>query len=64
MTKGTLGILLAGFYAGYLGKQETLDLVQKLVNNSIRLSAYVIHSIKTELDQYDFSLRKRTGNGE
>jgi predicted nucleic acid-binding protein len=50
--KGTLGILVAGFYAGYLAKQETLDLVQQLVNNGIRLSAYVIHSIKTELDKY------------
>lgn len=50
--KGTLGILLAGFYAGYLTKQETLDLVQQLVNHGIRLSAYVINSIKTELDKY------------
>lgn len=50
--KGTLGILLASFYAGYLSKQETLDLTQQLVNHGIRLSAYVLNSIKSELDQY------------
>jgi predicted nucleic acid-binding protein len=50
--KGTLGILLAGFYAGYLSKQETLKLTQQLVNHGIRLSAYVIDAIKSELDNY------------
>ena len=50
--KGTLGILLAGFYAGYISKQETLDLTQQLVNNGIRLSSYVINLIKIELDKY------------
>ena len=50
--KGTLGILLAGFYAGYLSKQETLDLSQQLVNHGIRLSAYVLNLIQIELDKY------------
>jgi predicted nucleic acid-binding protein len=50
--KGTLGILLSGFYAGYLSKQETLNLSQQLVNHGIRLSPYVINSLKIELDNY------------
>lgn len=50
--KGTLGILLTGFYIGYLEKQETLDLVKQLVNNGIRLSPNVIDSIKEELDKF------------
>lgn len=50
--KGTLGILLSGFYTGYFSKQEILDLCQKLVNNGIRLSPRVIDSIKTELDNH------------
>lgn len=50
--KGTLGILLASFYAGYLSKQETLDLVQQLVNHGIHLSTYIINLIKTELYKY------------
>jgi predicted nucleic acid-binding protein len=49
--KGTLGILLTGFYSGYLSKQETLNLVQNLVDNGIRLSPRVINSIKAELDK-------------
>lgn len=48
--KGTLGILLAGFYSGYLAKQEILDLCQKLVDNGIRLSPRIIDLIKAELD--------------
>ena len=48
--KGTVGILLAGFHAGYLSKQETLDSLQQLVNNGIRLSSKIINWVKTELD--------------
>ena len=48
--KGTVGILLAGFHAGYLSKQETLDSLQKLVNNGIRLSSQIINWVTTELD--------------
>ena len=48
--KGTVGILLAGFYAGYLSQKETLDSLQELVNNGIRLSPQIINWVKTELD--------------
>ncbi len=48
--KGTLGILLAGFHAGYLSQEETLDSVQQLVNNGFRLSSQIINWVKTELD--------------
>ncbi len=48
--KGTVGILLAGFHAGYLSQQETLDSLQQLVNNGIRLSSQIINWVKTELD--------------
>lgn len=48
--KGTLGILLTGFYSGYLEKQEILNLCQKLVDNGIRLSPRIIDLIKAELD--------------
>jgi predicted nucleic acid-binding protein len=48
--KGTLGILLAGFQAGYLSQEETLDSLQQLVNNGIRLSSQIINWVKTELD--------------
>ncbi len=49
--KGTLGILLTGFYSGYLSKQETLNSVQNLVDNGIRLSPRVLDSITAELDK-------------
>ena len=48
--KGTVGILLAGFHAGYLSQEETLDSLQQLVNNGIRLSSQIINWVKTELD--------------
>lgn len=49
--KGTLGILLAGFYADYFSKQEILSFIQNLVDNGIRLSPRLITSIIAELDQ-------------
>ena len=49
--KGTLGILLTGFYSGYFAKEETLNLCQKLVDNGIRLSPRIIDLIKAELDK-------------
>jgi predicted nucleic acid-binding protein len=48
--KGTLGILLVGFYAGYLSKQEILDLSQQLVDYGIRISSPILNWLKTELD--------------
>ncbi len=48
--KGTVGVLLAGFHAGYLSQEETLDSLQQLVNNGIRLSSQIINWVKTELD--------------
>ena len=48
--KGTVGILLASFYAGYISKQETIDSLQQLVNNGIRLSSQIIDWVKIELD--------------
>jgi predicted nucleic acid-binding protein len=48
--KGTLGILLVSFHAGYLSKQEILDLSQQLINHGIRISSPIINWLKTELD--------------
>ena len=48
--KGTLGIILVSFHAGYLSKQEILDLSQQLVNQGIRISYPIINWLKTELD--------------
>jgi len=50
--KGTVGILLAGFYAGYLSKPEILDLLQQLTNRGIRLSSQVINWITAELENH------------
>ena len=48
--KGTVGILLASFQAGYLSKQETLESLQQLIDKGIRLNSQVIDWITTELD--------------
>ena len=50
--KGTVGILLAGFYAGYLSKSEIEDSVQQLVNSGIRLSPQLINWIEREVNQF------------
>jgi len=48
--KGTVGILLAGFHAGYMSKQETLDSLQQLIEHGIRLNSQIISWVKSELD--------------
>ena len=50
--KGTVGVLLAGFYSGYLSKQEVLDSLQQLVKKRIRISSQVINWVRTALDNY------------
>jgi len=49
--KGTVGILLAGFRAGYLSKIEAKDAVQLLLDNGIRLGSQIITWFETELEQ-------------
>lgn len=48
--KGTVGILLAGFHAGYMSKQETLDSLQQLIEHGIRLNSQIISWVKSESD--------------
>lgn len=48
--KGTIGILMAGFYTGYMSKQETLDSLQQLIEHGIRLNSQIISWVKSELD--------------
>jgi len=49
--KGTVGILLAGFRAGYLSKIEAKDVVQLLLDNGIRLGSQIITWFETDLEQ-------------
>ncbi len=49
--KGTIGVLLAGFYAGLISKQEALQAVQELVHKGIRISSGVITWFESELDK-------------
>ena len=49
--KGTMGILLAAFHAGFLTKTAALEAAQRLLKVGIRLSPAVVVWFESELDK-------------
>ncbi len=48
--KGTMGLLLAAFHAGFLTRMAALEALQRLLDAGIRLSPAVVTWFQSELD--------------
>jgi predicted nucleic acid-binding protein len=48
--KGTVGVLLAAFHAGFLTRVEALETVHQLIAEGIRISTRVVDWLKGELN--------------